>query len=94
MKHDNDKDCIRQCEHTGKDKEFICKNGVSCKKVWEQKQRTKIRKETAENILNDLYFNLESSVANKLVRTNDYYNVLGWLEQLAEEYGVKIHKET
>ena len=78
MKHNNGKDCIRQCEHTGKDKEFICKNGVSCKKVREQKQRTKIRKETAENILNDLYFNLESSVANKLVRTNDYYNVF-WI---------------
>ena len=33
MKHDNCKDCIRECEHAGKDREFVCKNGISCKKT-------------------------------------------------------------
>lgn len=33
MKHDNCKNCISQCEHAGKDREFVCKNGVSCKKT-------------------------------------------------------------
>lgn len=33
MKHDNCKNCIRECEHAGKDREFVCKNGVSCKKT-------------------------------------------------------------
>ena len=48
MKHDNGKDCIRQCEHAEKDKEFICKNGVSCKKVEEQKQETKQKENLME----------------------------------------------
>ena len=33
MKHDNCKNCIRECEHAGKDREFVCKNGISCKKT-------------------------------------------------------------
>ena len=31
MKYDNCKDCVSRCEHAGKDREFICGNGVSCK---------------------------------------------------------------
>lgn len=31
MKHDNCIDCASKCEHAGKDREFVCKNGVSCK---------------------------------------------------------------
>ena len=31
MKYDNCKDCVAKCEHAGKDREFICGNGVSCK---------------------------------------------------------------
>ena len=31
MKYDNCKDCVARCVHAGKDREFICGNGVSCK---------------------------------------------------------------
>ena len=31
MKYDNCKDCVARCVHAGKDREFICRNGVSCK---------------------------------------------------------------
>lgn len=33
LKHDNCKDCIKNCEHAGTDREFVCSNGVSCKKT-------------------------------------------------------------
>lgn len=29
--YDNCKECKSKCEHAGKDREFICQNGVSCK---------------------------------------------------------------
>ncbi len=31
MKKDNCKDCVSKCEHAGKDREFLCIGGVSCK---------------------------------------------------------------
>ena len=31
MKHDNCKNCVSHCEHAGKDREFVCPHGVSCK---------------------------------------------------------------
>lgn len=31
MKYDNCKNCVSHCEHAGKDREFICPHGVSCK---------------------------------------------------------------
>lgn len=33
LKHDNCKDCIKNCEHAGTDREFVCSNRVSCKKT-------------------------------------------------------------
>ena len=30
---DNCKDCTSSCEHAGKDREFVCVKGVSCKTV-------------------------------------------------------------
>lgn len=37
MKYDNCKDCTSKCEHAGKDREFVCPGGISCKVVTEQK---------------------------------------------------------
>lgn len=34
IKYDNCKNCASQCEHAGKDREFICAHGVSCKVVF------------------------------------------------------------
>lgn len=31
LKYDNCKDCQSRCEHAGKDREFVCRNGISCK---------------------------------------------------------------
>ena len=31
IKYDNCKNCVRLCEHAGKDREFVCPGGVSCK---------------------------------------------------------------
>lgn len=31
MKYDNCKDCQSRCVHAGKDREFVCINGQSCK---------------------------------------------------------------
>lgn len=31
IKRDNCKDCKSHCEHAGKDREFICRGGISCK---------------------------------------------------------------
>lgn len=51
-----------------------------------------VRKETAKEILNDLYFNLKSSVQDKVAKSNDYYNVAGWVEEIAKEYGVEVEE--
>lgn len=34
IKYDNCKDCKSKCEHAGKDREFICPGGISCKVVY------------------------------------------------------------
>ena len=31
MMYDNCKNCVSHCEHAGKDREFVCIHGVSCK---------------------------------------------------------------
>ena len=48
-----------------------------------------VRKETAKEILSDIYFNLKIS-AKEEPKSNDYYNVLGWIEEIAKEYGVEV----
>lgn len=35
IKYDNCKNCVSLCEHAGKDREFVCPNGKSCKVVVE-----------------------------------------------------------
>ena len=54
------------------------------------KHNEQIRKETAREILSDLYFNLQSSTQCKVAKSNDYYNVVGWIEEIAKEYGVEV----
>ena len=38
IKYDNCKDCHSRCIHAGKDRDFICMNGVSCKITTENPQ--------------------------------------------------------
>lgn len=60
MKHDNCKNCQnRNCEHFGKDREFICINEVSCKieKTEEEKKMTYLEqiKEDIKNYIEGNY---------------------------------------
>lgn len=34
VKYDNCKNCVSRCEHAGKDREFICPGGKSCKVLY------------------------------------------------------------
>lgn len=34
IKYDNCKNCVSSCEHAGKDREFVCRNGISCKVLY------------------------------------------------------------
>lgn len=42
---DNCKDCVAHCEHAGKDREFVCRNGKSCKEVASSKPFSKLLSE-------------------------------------------------
>ena len=66
MKYDNCKNCQnRNCEHFGKDREFVCINGVSCKieKAEEEKKMTYLEqiKEDIRNHIKENYTNEEIS---------------------------------
>lgn len=50
------------------------------------------RKETAKAILNVLYFNLQNSVKGNLANSNDYYNVISRIQEIAKNYGVEIEE--
>lgn len=41
LKYDNCENCISKCEHAGKDREFICPGGVSCKVTYTPETLTK-----------------------------------------------------
>ena len=54
IKYDNCKDCHSRCVHAGKDREFICINGVSCK-ITKEKPKTnadRIRAMSDEELAN------------------------------------------
>ena len=51
-----------------------------------------VRRETAKEILSDIDFNLKISDATKEPKSNDYYNVVGWIEEIAKEYSVEVEE--
>ena len=66
MKRDNCKHCQnRNCEHFGKDREFVCINGISCKieKAEEEKKMTYLEqiKEDIRNYIEENYTTEEIS---------------------------------
>lgn len=64
MKRDNCKNCQnRNCEHFGKDREFVCINGISCKVEKEEKKMKYLEqiKENIRNYINENYTNEEIS---------------------------------
>lgn len=41
IKYDNCKDCMSKCEHAGKNREFVCSGGVSCKVIYTPERKAK-----------------------------------------------------
>ena len=70
MKHDNCKNCGNvNCEHFGKDREFVCINGISCKAEKIEKEETKMTyleqiKEDIRNYIEENYTTRE--IAEKM----------------------------
>lgn len=62
LKYDNCKDCINHCEHAGKDRQFVCPHGVSCKVVYTQDRQAKAAAEfvTAIKTIADKPQNLDN----------------------------------
>ena len=50
LKYDNCKNCVSGCEHAGKDREFVCRNGVSCKVLYSPDQTRKAAADFVEAI--------------------------------------------
>ena len=69
-----------------------CRNYAPWKLIKGHTEREveKARKETAKEILQDLYYNLQTSQTTNPCKSNDYYNVDEWLKELAKEYGVEV----
>lgn len=41
IRYDNCKDCVSRCEHAGKDREFVCPGGTSCKVLYAPERAAK-----------------------------------------------------
>ena len=91
IKYDNCKDCHSRCVHAGKDREFVCVNGVSCKIITGKPQTNadSIRSMTDDE-LNKLFHEIynagaEDAFAYELgQRTNSFEWTMEWLQQPAE----------
>ena len=91
IKYDNCKDCHSICVHAGKNREFVCVNGVSCK-ITTGKPRTnadRIRSMTDDE-LNDLFHEIYNAGVDDASsyewgqRTNSFEWTMEWLRQPAE----------
>ena len=95
MKYDNCKDCVSKCEHAGKDREFICGNGVSCKVTKKpivtnaDKFRAKSDEELAEWLCQALDCDFckahMQNIPTHSCCENHESGILKWLQQPAEE---------
>ena len=50
IKYDNCKNCVRLCEHRGKDREFVCPNGISCKATYDPARQEKAARDFVQAI--------------------------------------------
>ena len=86
---------IERLEAEIKYKTEVIRNAVKINEAGEN-ELVKVRKETAKEILKDLYFNLQSSVKGHIAKSNDYYNdyynVMGRIQEIAKNYGVEIEE--
>ena len=79
MKYDNCKNCKSNCEHAGKDREFICPGGITCKILYSKEAQAKAAAD---------FVNAIKIIANKpenLDNLESYlsYHFTEWLEKYA-----------
>ena len=87
IKYDNCKDCHSRCKHAGKEREFICINGVSCKITKEKQQSNadRIRSMSDFELAKEIE-NAQSGISIKNPKKIDYFDcILEWLQQPAED---------
>ena len=82
IKYDNCKDCCSKCEHAGKDREFICPGGVSCKVLesgLEERYKAVLKRLPASILLN-----LPEELKEVLKKTADLKRKVELLEAIAD----------
>ena len=90
IKYDNCKDCHSRCVHAGKDRDFVCINGVSCKITTGKSQTNadRIRSMTDEDLCNWLFqrdcTNIAAFLEHGGMGVMDAVQLLDWLQQPAE----------
>ena len=90
IKYDNCKNCRSRCIHAGKDRKFVCINGVSCKITTEKPQTNadRIRSMTDEELAWELMLWRCEAVARhhgiSSVYPDTQKTILEWLQQPAE----------
>ena len=90
IKYDNCKDCHSLCIHAGKDRNFVCINGVSCKITTGKSQTNadRIRAMSDEELRNWLFqrdcTNIAAFLEHGGMGVMDAVQLLDWLKQPAE----------
>ena len=90
IKYDNCKDCHSRCVHAGKDRDFVCVNGVSCKITTGKSQTNadRIRAMSDEEMCNWLFqrdcTNIAAFLEHGGMGVMDAVQLLDWLKQPAE----------
>ena len=90
IKYDNCKDCHSRCVHAGKDRKFVCFNGVSCKITTGKSQTNadRIRAMSDEELAWELMLWRCEAVARhhgiSSVYPDTQKTILDWLQQPAE----------
>ena len=90
IKYDNCKDCHSRCVHAGKDRKFVCINGVSCKITTGKSQTNadRIRAMSDEELAWELMLWRCEAVARHHGISSEYPDtqktILDWLQQPSE----------
>ena len=90
IKYDNCKDCHSRCVHAGKNRNFVCINGISCKITTEKPQTNadRIRAMSDEELCNWLFQRDCTNIAAFLeyggMGVMNAVQLLDWLKQPAE----------
>ena len=90
IKYDNCEDCHSRCVHAGKDRDFVCINGVSCKITTGKSQTNadRIRAMSDEELRNWLFqrdcTNIAAFLEHGGMGVMNAVQLLDWLKQPAE----------